>query len=62
MEHWHCFKCNEKMEESAVRMTYLKIGRRVPGLKCPKCGAAYLTEQIVEETVSKGEEQIESKM
>ena len=31
-------------------------------IKCPKCGVTYLTEKVAVETVSKGEEQIESKM
>ena len=43
-------------------MTYLKITRRSPALKCPKCGALYITEKLAVEVISKGEKAIESKM
>ncbi len=58
---WYCFKCKEKMIEKGVWMTYLDILRSVLGLKCPKCNAAYVTEQTVMETVGPGEEMLESK-
>jgi predicted nucleic-acid-binding Zn-ribbon protein len=61
MEQWHCFKCREKIVEGSVRMTYL--GRAVPigGMKCPKCGAAYLPEETVVGRVVKAEKMIENK-
>ena len=62
VEQWHCFKCKEEMKEASVRMTYLKITQRAPVLKCPKCGAAYITEEMAVEKISKGEQEIESKM
>jgi len=62
MEQWCCFKCKEKMVEADIPATFLEVQRYLRGLRCPKCGAAYLTEKFVVEVVSKGEEQIESKM
>lgn len=62
MAEWYCFKCKEKMEEKDIVATYLEIVRFIPGLKCPKCGVAYLTEKTVIEVVQKGEEEIEAKL
>jgi len=61
MEEWYCFKCKEKMREADVWMTYLELTFSISGLKCPKCEAAYLTEETVVEKVAVGEEQIEAK-
>jgi NAD-dependent SIR2 family protein deacetylase len=58
---WYCFKCKEKMEEDEVWMSYMEIERPQPAIKCPVCGAAYLTEKIVIEQVRPGEEEIEAK-
>ncbi|MFH1625390.1 MAG: hypothetical protein ABID54_09595 [Pseudomonadota bacterium] len=62
MEEWYCFRCKEKMEAKEVQSVYMEISNFIDGLKCPTCGATYLTEEIVVETVSKGEEDIEAKM
>ena len=62
MEQWYCFKCKEKMVEEDIWMAYLEIVRTVPGLKCPKCNAAYLTEETAVEVVGKGEDDIDLKM
>jgi len=62
MAEWYCFKCKVPVEERDVEMTYLEIVRFIAGLKCPQCGAAYLTEETVEETVRPGEEQLEEKL
>ncbi len=62
MEEWYCFQCKEKMVEKDVETRYLQILQYVPGLKCPKCGVPYLTEEIAVETVTKGEETIDAKM
>ena len=61
MEEWYCFKCKEKMEEKDIVMEFMEIVRFQPGLKCPKCGTAYLMEKIVVEVIAKGEEEIEAK-
>ena len=62
MAEWLCFKCNEKMTETDVKGTYMDIDRFLPGLKCPKCGIVFLTEQTVTEVVVPGEEEMEAKL
>jgi len=49
------------MVEGDVSMTYLDTPGDVEGIKCPKCGAIYLLEEIVLEKVIKVEEMLESK-
>jgi hypothetical protein len=62
LEEWYCFKCKEKMIEDDVEASYLDTVQFIDCLKCPKCGASYLTEAYVIEVVSKGEEEIEAKL
>lgn len=62
MSEWHCFKCKEQMKEEDLMMMYLDVMRFMPGLKCPKCGAMYLTEQAVEEVINPGCQEIDAKM
>ena len=62
MSEWYCFQCKEKMEEKDVEVSYLEIVRFLPGLKCPRCGTAYFTEDMVEDTLRPGEEELESKL
>ena len=62
MAEWHCFKCKEKMVETDIKSTYMEILRFIPGLKCPKCGIAFITEKTVVEVVAPGEEDIEAKL
>jgi len=61
MAEWYCFKDKEKMVESDVLLAYLEITGAIEGIKCPKCGAAYLLEETVVEKVAKVEEMIENK-
>lgn len=61
MAEWYCFKDKEKMVEGDLQMMYLDIVQPIVGLKCPKCGASYLTEEMVITKVQKGEEMIEKK-
>jgi hypothetical protein len=61
LEEWHCFKCKEKMVNSRVRMKYLEKVVPVQGIKCPKCGVAYLLEEFVLGKVAKAEQMIENK-
>lgn len=61
MEEWYCFKCNERLEEADIEMEFMEIIRFVEGFKCPKCGAAYLPEQLVVEVIVPGEQEIEAK-
>jgi len=61
MEEWYCFKCKELMQKKNIMMSYMDISRFQPGLKCPKCGAAYITEETIVEIIMPGEETIEAK-
>ena len=61
MEKWHCFKCKEEIIEAEVPSSYMEIESTVKALKCPKCGRAFVTEEIANETVE-GEQTIESKV
>lgn len=61
MEQWYCFKCKEAMLEENINLSYLEMTRPVKGLKCPKCGTAYLLEDKVEGVVRRGEEALETK-
>jgi len=61
MDEWYCFKCKEMMKEEDILMVFMDISRFQPGLKCPKCGVAYMTEKTVVEVLVPGEEEIESK-
>jgi NAD-dependent SIR2 family protein deacetylase len=60
MEEWYCFKCKEKMEEADISMEFMEIVRFVEGIKCPKCGVPYLSENTAEAVVE-GEKEIEAK-
>ncbi len=61
MEQWHCFKCRVGMEEKDILMEFMEITRYQPGLKCPKCGAAYMLENVVIDVINPGEKEIEEK-
>jgi len=61
MGQWYCFKCKEEMVVEDVEMTYLDVTGPIEGIKCPKCGTAYLLEKRVMEEVIPGEEMIEGK-
>ncbi|MBI2954257.1 MAG: hypothetical protein HYY30_08090 [Chloroflexi bacterium] len=58
---WYHFKCQERMVEENVEMTYLEVTSPVEALKCPKCGAVYLTEETVTQKVNNAEEMLEYK-
>ena len=62
LEQWYCFKDKVKMEEALIPMTY---GGLEPvdflGIKCPKCGAAYLSEEVVMVHLREFEESAEPK-
>ena len=46
--------------EAQIFLTYMNMTQSVTGLKCPKCGEAYLTEDVVK-SITEGEQQLESK-
>jgi hypothetical protein len=61
MTEWYCFKDKVKMLSTNVALKYMQMVQYVPGLKCPVCGVAYLTEDIVMSTVKAAEELLEEK-
>ena len=61
MADWYCFKDKVKMVETKVTLKYMQLVQDVPGLKCPECGTAYLTEYISRTVVRSLEEAIEMK-
>lgn len=60
MEKWYCFKDKVEMVETEVTLSYMDTKQPIKGLKCPKCGVAYLTEETAEQ-MSKAEQQLEAK-
>jgi hypothetical protein len=61
MEEWYCFKDKVKMIEATLTLSYMMLTRGVPGLRCPKCGAGYLTEKTVMTIVKEAEAILEDK-
>ena len=60
MEKWNCYKDKVEMEEVKVAARYLDITQYLQGFKCPKCGVAYLMEQVSQQLCD-GEELVEPK-
>lgn len=61
MADWYCFEDKVKLEAADVILNYMFLNRSVPGLKCPKCGVQYLTEEVVTTTVQAAEDALEAK-
>jgi hypothetical protein len=61
MSDWYCFKDKVKMLDSDLILTYMRYKQHVPGMKCPECGAEYLTESVVMNIVQEAEDAIEGK-
>jgi hypothetical protein len=61
MTEWYCYKDKVKMLSTAVALNYMQLVQSVPGLKCPECGVAYLTEDVVMTTVKAAEDALEEK-
>jgi YgiT-type zinc finger domain-containing protein len=61
MNNWYCFKDKVKMQETDVKLSYMQMSQRIPGLKCPVCGECYLTEETVLTTVKDAEDMIYGK-
>lgn len=61
MAQWYCLKDKEKMVETDVMIYYLDIVNAIEGIKCPKCGAAYLLEETAVGKVSEAEKMLENK-
>ena len=61
MTEWYCNIDKVKMLSTEVALKYLQLKQFVPGLKCPQCGVAYLTEDVVMTIVKAGEDALEEK-
>jgi hypothetical protein len=61
MADWYCYKDKVQMLETDVKLSYMQLSQRIPGLKCPVCGECYLTEEIVMTTVKEAEDLIYGK-
>ena len=60
--HWYCAKCKEKMVKKKVPTIFMgKIGFEYAYV-CPVCGAKYLSEDVVQRSVSAKEVDAEGKM
>ncbi len=61
MADWYCFEDKEKMTDTQLVLSYMRLTQRVPGLKCPICGVEYLTEKVVTTIVKDAESILEGK-
>lgn len=61
MNEWYCNIDKVQMIHTEITLRYMEMKQSVPGLKCPKCGTAYLTEDIVMTVVKAAEEALEGK-
>ncbi len=49
------------MEESLIQTYYLNVEGEIEGLRCPKCGLCYMTEEIATGRLARAEKSVESK-
>jgi YgiT-type zinc finger domain-containing protein len=61
MDEWYCSKDKIKMEVANLHLEYRGLTQDVPGIRCPKCGEAYLLEHEVMTTVRAAESIFEGK-
>jgi hypothetical protein len=61
MSDWYCFTDKVKMEKCDVLLNYMVVNQFVPGLKCPKCGTQYITEEVAMTVVQAAENALEEK-
>ncbi|MBN1570634.1 MAG: YgiT-type zinc finger protein [Acidobacteria bacterium] len=61
MTEWYCYKDKVQMLDTKITLSYMQMVQEVPGIQCPKCGAAYLSEKVVRTVVRAAEELIEEK-
>ena len=55
MAQWYCYQCQEEMVEDIVELEFQRLKGSVEGIKCPKCGTQYLSEETVLEKVLRAE-------
>ena len=56
-----CCKCGVAMEEKKTAFLYLGHEVTYPVLRCPKCGQAFLPQELVEGKIHEVEELLEEK-
>lgn len=61
MANWHCFKDKVPLATADILMSYLDTTNAIEGLKCPKCGMVFLTEETVVDKVNQAEQMLENK-
>jgi hypothetical protein len=61
MTEWYCNKDKVKMRSTEIAMKYMQMVQYVPGIKCPQCGVAYLTEDVVMTVVKAAQDALEEK-
>ena len=61
MTDWYCYKDKVKMVNSDIALKYMQLVQYVRGIKCPECGVAYLTEDVVMSVVKAAEDALEEK-
>ena len=61
MDDWYCYRDKVKMQETDVKLSYMRLAQWIPGLRCPVCGESYLTEEIVMNVVKEAEAMIYGK-
>ncbi len=49
------------MELAEINLFYLDIEAKQEGLRCPKCGDGYITEDVALDKLAKAEKMIEQK-
>lgn len=56
-----CFKCDRIMEEKKTTFTYLGHEVTYPVLRCPGCGQAFISEELVNGKIHEVEVLLEEK-
>lgn len=59
---WYCAKCNEKMTKKKIPTIFMKKIGFEEAYLCPKCGAKFLSEDVVHRSISAKEVDAEGKL
>jgi transcription elongation factor Elf1 len=60
-ETWTCAKCGEALVESQVQVHYLGNAFSMKMLRCPRCGASMVTEEMAIGKMAEAEKILEDK-
>jgi hypothetical protein len=61
MTDWYCYKDKVKMVPTDLALKYMQLVQYVPGIMCPECYTAYLTEDVVTTVVQAAEDALDQK-